>query len=181
MNGAASVLSPATHSAEDVVRQLALIPLPEEGGWYRPTAYADLQAASHARDAPWSTIYALFTPAQFSALHRLVADELWLFHAGDPLELLQLGPSGRGHWTQLGLDPAAGQQLQAVVPAETWQGARVASGGRWSLVSCVVVPAFSWAGFTLGEAEVLQPLYPEFETAIRDLTRMRRHSPPVEA
>ncbi len=39
------------------------------------------------------------------------------------------------------------QHLHGVVPPHAWQSAR--SLGAWSLVSCVVMPAFSYAGFEL--------------------------------
>lgn len=40
-----------------------------------------------------------------------------------------------------------GAAVQVVVPAGCWQAA--ASLGAWTLVSCVVVPAFHFAGFHL--------------------------------
>ena len=41
----------------------------------------------------------------------------------------------------------AGEVLQGAVPAHVWQSAWTL--GRWTLVSCVVAPAFSFEGFEL--------------------------------
>jgi predicted cupin superfamily sugar epimerase len=176
------VFSPLTHSAEDLIRLLELEPLPHEGGWFRRTAACRTLSGAGVAGAEgdgrlktgrkaWSSIYALFTPDGFSALHRLAGDEIWCFHAGDPLESLRLHPDGRGEWVALGLDFAAGQRAQDVVGSEIWQGTRLQAGGRWALVSCVVVPEFLWSDFQLGVAEELMRGYPEWSDGIRALTR----------
>lgn len=164
--------SPDTHAAADVIRLLALEPLPQEGGYFRRTAESPsiLETPWGPRRA-WSSIYALFTAESLSAMHRLRQDEVWCFHAGDPLEALRLLPEGRGERVVLGPDPAAGQRSQDVVLARTWQGARVIGRGRWSLVSCVVAPEFRPDDFELGRRDALVAAYPTFADAIRALTR----------
>ena len=72
---------------------------------------------------------------------------------------------------KLGLNPAAREQPQDVVPARVWQGTRLAPGGRWALVSCVVAPEFHWADFELGAREPLVLAYPAWTEDIRALTR----------
>jgi predicted cupin superfamily sugar epimerase len=61
---------------------------------------------------------------------------------------------GRGEFTtgnvarlRLGPDLGAGETVQGIVPAGAWQAAR--SLGAWTLVSCVVAPAFQFSGFEL--------------------------------
>jgi uncharacterized protein len=173
-------LSPHTHSADDVVRLLGLEPLPHEGGWFRRTTESPIEiptadlprsyVAGTARLA-YSAIYALITPKGFSALHRLTADEIWCFHAGDSLESLRLPKSGPGEWVRLGPDVAKGERLQDVVRGGVWQGTRLVSGGRWSLVSCVVVPEFRWQDFELADRAVLQAAHPGRTDEIAALTR----------
>jgi predicted cupin superfamily sugar epimerase len=119
----------------------------------------------------YSVIHALFTPEGFSALHRLISDEIWCFHAGDPLESLRLHPDGRGEWVRLGLAPAAGLRTQDIVGANVWQGTRLAAGGRWALVSCTVVPEFVWTDFELADRAALAASYPAFLEGIGGLTR----------
>ncbi len=163
-------LTPENYSAEEVVRLLKLEPLELEGGFFRRTAESPLVVTDDGRRA-YSVIYALFTPDGFSALHRLAADEIWCFQAGDPLESLRLFPDGSSRWIKLGADLAAGECLQDVVAAQVWQGTRLVAGGRWALVSCVVAPEFRWQDFKLGEREELIAAYPERAGDIRALTR----------
>ena len=77
--------------------------------------------------------------------HRIDAAEIWLWQAGAPL-LLEINEEK----LRLGPDLAGGDTLQAVVPAGVWQAARPL--GAWSLVACVVAPAFEFAGFEMAPA-----------------------------
>jgi len=165
-------LSPDTHTAAEVARLLRLVPLDQEGGYFRRTAEAATINPAGGRRA-WSMIYSLITPEGFSALHRLTTDEIWCFHAGDALESLRLRPDGGGEWVKLGLNFAAGERAQGVVPAQTWQGTRLVPGGRWALVSCVVVPEFVWSDFELGERTILAAAWPAFAEGIAALTRIQ--------
>jgi predicted cupin superfamily sugar epimerase len=181
------MLSPASHSAADVIRLFALEPLPSEGGWFRRVAESHTEILAHSgvsngraplgmpnRQTPrraWSSIHALFTPDGFSALHRLTSDEIWLFHAGDPLESLRLYPDAGGERITLGLDPAAGERAHDVVRAGTWQGTRLQSGGRWAFVSCIVVPEFDWSDFQLATRGELTGRFPAWTKEIQALTR----------
>ena len=49
---------------------------------------------------------------------------------------------------RLGPDVLAGDRPQFVIPPGQWQAARAGDEG-WSLVACVVVPGFEFAGFEL--------------------------------
>jgi predicted cupin superfamily sugar epimerase len=164
-------LSPDHLTAWDVVRLLKLGPLDQEGGYFRRTGESSTILPDGRR--AWSMIYSLVTPEGFSALHRLAQDELWCFHAGDPLESLRLRPDGQGEWVKLGLNLAAGERPQDMVPAKTWQGTRLAAGGRWALVTCIVAPEFQWTGFELGSREALIAEYSAHAEDIRALTRVR--------
>lgn len=167
------VLSSQTHSAEQVVAALRLEPLDQEGGFFRRTAEAGYYVR---RDdvslRAYSVIYALFTPESFSAMHVLTTDEVWCWHAGDPLESLRLKPDGSGEWVRLGGDLEAGEIPQDVIPAGVWQGTRLGAGGRWALVSCIMAPEFRWQDFTLGEREELVERYPDWVEGIVALTRV---------
>jgi predicted cupin superfamily sugar epimerase len=48
---------------------------------------------------------------------------------------------------RLGMDLRAGELPQAVVPPGAWQAAE--PEGDWTLVACVVAPAFEFSGFEL--------------------------------
>jgi uncharacterized protein len=163
-------LSPETHTAEEIAALLRLEPLDQEGGFFRRTAESETILPGSGRRA-YSVIYFLVTPAGFSAMHRLVTDEVWCFHAGDVLESLRLAPDGTGRMVRLGLQPEAGVTMQDVIAAQVWQGTRLRAGGRWALVSCVVAPEFHWGDFTLGHRNELVARYPAFAPEIAEFTR----------
>ncbi len=132
--------------AQFIIRTLGMAPHPE-GGWYVETFRA---AAQPGTRSAVTAIYFLLEEDQRSHWHRVDASEIWLWHAGSPLRL-HLSPDGRETETiLLGSAIAAGQRPQAVVPEAVWQSAE--SMGAWSLVSCIVAPAFEFAGFTLAPA-----------------------------
>jgi len=128
-----------TCSESDVRAALGLLPHPE-GGHYREL-WRDRPAAG-GRGAATSILF-LLAAGERSHWHRVDAAEIWLWQAGATLWL----GIGAGQEVTLGPDSAAGEVLQATVPVHAWQAAR--SLGRWSLVSCVVAPAFEFAGFEL--------------------------------
>jgi hypothetical protein len=117
-----------------------------EGGWYVETWRA---AAATGERPVASAILFLLAAGEVSHWHRVDADELWQYSAGDALELLIApGQAGAGiERHRLGPDLTAGDEVQSVVPAGAWQAARPL--GAWTLVGCVVAPAFSFDGFEL--------------------------------
>lgn len=126
-----------------IVEGLGMAPHPE-GGWYVET-WRDVVPPT-GRGA-CTAIYFLLEAGQVSHWHKVDATELWLWHAGAPLTL-EISRDGRAiEAVRLGADLLAGERPQAVVPAHAWQAA--ASAGAWTLVSCVVAPAFDFAGFEL--------------------------------
>jgi uncharacterized protein len=123
-------------------------------------------------DRPASThIYFLLTQGQYSAFHRIAADELWHFYAGDPLEVFEITHSGRLLTHRLGSDPEKGESFFAVVSAGSWFGSAVADGGQYTLVGCTVAPGFDFADFELAERDALTRQYPEHTKLIHRLTR----------
>jgi uncharacterized protein len=128
----------------EIIRMLALQPHPE-GGHYAETYRA---AAEEGGRAKLTAIYYLLQADEFSAWHRVDADEAWLWHAGGPLALTLSPPEGKGAASvTLGPDLRAGQRPQAIVPAGHWQTAETL--GAWTLVSCLVAPGFEFSGFTM--------------------------------
>lgn len=137
-------------SADELIEQLKLAPHPE-GGWYRETYRADADAVGRAKG---TAILFLLKSNESSHWHRVDADEIWFWQAGDPLELqIADADAGPARSAILGGDVKQGEALQGLVPAGAWQAARLApSAGHaigYTLVSCVVVPGFEFAGFEL--------------------------------
>ena len=130
-------------TAGEIIAALNLQPHPE-GGWFCETyRHVPPQGGRGAVTA----IYYLLQAGEKSHWHKVDADEIWHFYAGEPLEL-SLSKDGRlTECRVLGRGLAVGRSPQIVVPAGVWQSARPL--GAFSLVGCTVAPAFEFSGFEL--------------------------------
>ena len=162
--------------AANLAQQLGLLPHPE-GGWFRETYRAGEAIDGSALPRRFAgtrsistAIHFLLEAGQCSHLHRIKADEVWHFYAGDPLIVVEIDGSGGLKTTPLGGDLAAGGVFQHVVPAGVWFGAVPAEGSRFSLVGCTVAPGFDFADFELAARETLLAEYPRHQDWIRRLT-----------
>ena len=173
-------------TAKKIIEQLGLAPLPREGGFFRQTWVSQTRLAN-GREAG-SAIWFLLTADDFSALHRLPAEELWHFYAGDPVEHVQLvrraqspepvegleQPDDSARVNVLGADLASGQIPQLVVPGGVWQGARLKPGAQtqgWALLGCTVTPAWADEAFELGNRAALAREFPGAAGWVAALTR----------
>jgi len=135
-------------SAQSLIEQLGLAAHPE-GGWYKETWRGEPGPDGRAGG---TAIIFLLRAGEASHWHTVDAAELWIWQAGDPVELrLAASDAGPARSVILGSDVGAGEQLQGLVAPREWQAARPygAAVHGYSLVSCVVVPGFDFAGFTL--------------------------------
>ena len=131
--------------ADYIINYLDLTEHPE-GGWFKETFQS--KETSNGRSNA-SLIYYLLKENENSHWHRVTdADEIWLWHLGDPL-LLSYSDERSTKEITLGPDLNNNEELQAVIPKSIWQKAK--SNGAWSLVSCVVAPAFSFDGFEMAK------------------------------
>jgi len=184
-------------TAAELAATLGLEPHPE-GGFFREThrAAETVQTPRGERAASTAILF-LVTPAALSHLHRISSDELWVFQGGLPLELVTLSPGGELETRVLGdfeetvrtpaegpdeAPPASGADAasawlpQALVPAGSWQGARLAGGPHlpasraWALVNCIVSPGFEYEDFELGERDALLAAYPQHAEIVAAFT-----------
>jgi uncharacterized protein len=131
--------------AQEIIRLLELQPHPE-GGHYRET-FRDSQSVDAVSGRAASTaIYFMLQAGEISRWHRVDAAEVWHWYAGAPLALSIIEGEQKFD-VRLGVDLAAGERPQAVVPARAWQQAQ--SLGAWTLVGCTVAPGFEFAGFEM--------------------------------
>jgi predicted cupin superfamily sugar epimerase len=135
-------------SADKLIEQLGLAAHPE-GGWYKETWRGGPGPDGRSKG---TAIIFMLRAGEASHWHRVDAAELWLWQTGDPLELrLATSDNGLTRSIILGADVCTNQQLQGLVAPGEWQAARPFGEPRhgYSIVSCVVVPGFDFAGFTL--------------------------------
>ncbi len=164
-------------TANDWIEQLQLTPH-VEGGAYRQTYRAPLILPKAALPPAFSgdraastAIYFLLRAGEFSAFHRIAADEVWHFYDGDPLLVHEIRADGALVTHSVGADPGRGAHFQAVVTAGSWFAAEIASGGAYALVGCTVAPGFDFADFALGKRDLLIGAFPQHAALITRLSR----------
>ena len=177
-------------AAAQIIANLGLQAHPE-GGYFRETyrAAEQTQTLRGSRSAATAILF-LVTVTAPSRFHRLSSAEIWLHQGGAPLEIVTLSPQDGVQSVTLGpvgaedvpADERAARELrpQALVPALTWQAARVAHGTGadgdpgaaedWSLVSCVVAPGFDYEDFELAGRDDLLSGWPAARELILALT-----------
>lgn len=121
---------------EDWVRRLGLEPH-VEGGYFKQTEKASERLDFSGKErALYTSIYFLLEETNPSHFHRLTADEIWYFHAGEALTVHMITPDGHYEAVTLGLDLSKGQRLHYCVPKGTIFGSTVEKD--YALVSCLV-------------------------------------------
>jgi predicted cupin superfamily sugar epimerase len=160
--------------ARQLIDTLRLVPHPERGFYaetYRSAGRVLSSAHGGERSASTAIYFLVTADEPTTSLHRLKSDELFHLYEGGPLEILQLRADGQVVVARLGLDIAAGERPQAVIPAGTWFGTELTTGASHCLVGCTVAPGFEFADFDLADGPELEARYPQAADRIR---RMRR-------
>ena len=99
-------------AAEELIRELGLLPHPE-GGHYRET-YRAARTVDNGRAAA-TAIYFLLRAGQVSRLHRIDADEGWHHYLGGVLEIFELD------------EQEPGRRAESRGSARTWPAAKCRS------------------------------------------------------
>lgn len=158
----------------ELVERLGLQPHPEQG-FFAETYRAPTSVAAATHPGPRAASTAIYFLVEASApatfLHRLKSDEVFHLYEGGPLDILRLHPDGRADVARLGLDLAAGERPQVVVPAGTWFGTELAPGAAHGLVGCTVAPGFEFADFELAAGPELAARYPAVADRIARMSR----------
>ncbi len=71
-----------------------------------------------------------------------------------------------------GNNPDKNEQLQVIVPKNTWFAARLVNQQEFALAGCTVSPGFHFDDFEMAGEELLEE-YPELESEIRELIRLK--------
>jgi len=152
------------NTAQSIIERLQLQPHPEGGFYkeiYRSSEIIPLQALAEryteARNTVTS-IYFLLEHTDKSRYHRLLSDEIWFFHTGNPVEIFFL--TENEGLSSLTIGPLPLPQ-QVLIPKNTWFAAQPQSNGaEFTLVSCVVAPGFHFDDFELAERATLIAAFP---------------------
>jgi uncharacterized protein len=155
------VAAASMSTAKQIQDLLKLEPLHPEGGYF----------AESYRSAQSSAIYYMLTPESFSAMHRLKGDEVYHFYLGDPVEMLMLKPDGSAEALLLGQNVFGGMRVQHTVPGGTWQGSRLAPGGKFALMGTTMASGFNQQEYEPGKRDALSAQYPAYAPLITLLTR----------
>ena len=165
-----------TGQADLIIKQYQMQPHPE-GGFFARTYHSSGLIPKTALPVEFTgkryfstAIVFLLKENDFSALHRLKQDEIWHFYLGGALRLVMISPNGKFSETILGQNVAAGDVVQAIVPAGCWFGAKPAEGAVFSFVGCTVAPGFDFADFELAKRSEILPQFPDLERVILEFT-----------
>ncbi|SIQ35456.1 hypothetical protein SAMN05880582_1011577 [Rhizobium sp. RU20A] len=130
-------------TAGEIIATLGMDRHPE-GGWYVQT-FRDEEGGLRGHS---TAIYYLLEAGERSHWHRVRdAAEVWHHYAGATLALSIAPPEEGPVVHRLGMELAAGERPQVIVPAGWWQSAF--SMGAWSLVGCTVAPGFDFSAFEM--------------------------------
>ncbi|SCS26097.1 cupin domain-containing protein [Staphylococcus caeli] len=145
---------------ENWITQLQLQPHPE-GGYYKEIIKGNAQG--QGTRAAYSSIYFLLTFDNISHFHRIDADEIWYYHAGDSLTVHMIGPEGQYSQVTIGQNIEAGDVLQYVVPKGTIFASSVEGENDYALVGCMCQPGFEFEHFELMSQSWLNEQYPHLK------------------
>lgn len=165
--------------ARKLIEHFGMENIPHEGPWFVQTHKSDeliegkLAERYAGKRYAYTAIYAILTADDFSAMHRLAADEMWHFYGGSPSRVLLLYPDGRGEVKIMGGNVSAGEEPQFMVPRGTWMGARPIGdpANAYTLGGNTLSPGFEYADYEAGYRDELTALYPQFTKEIAELTR----------
>tara|TARA_B100001123_G_C15313174_1_gene1025193 strand:- start:775 stop:1191 length:417 start_codon:yes stop_codon:yes gene_type:complete len=121
-----------------LINKLKLKPHPE-GGHFVETARDSKNSYSH--------IYYLLQKGETSHWHKLYKKEILLFYDGDPLQILLSKNKVHTKKITLGKNINKGHKYNFIIDAKTWFS--MISLGNWSLIGCIVIPAFDYKDFVL--------------------------------
>jgi predicted cupin superfamily sugar epimerase len=84
--------------------------------------------------------------------------------------MLELRADGNNEVITLGKDIMNNQRVQVIVPAGTWQGMFLNTGGKFALLGTTMAPGFEFEDFELAQKEKLIEQYPNQRQFIHKLS-----------
>jgi len=118
-----------------------------------------------------TSIFFLLKNEEFSAIHRIRSDEIWHYYVGTSgVGIYMLEHSGKKNVRILGQEIGVGEELQVVINAGNWFGAKQIKQGSFALMGCTVAPGFEFKDFELGKRDELIKTFPQHQALIEMLT-----------
>lgn len=156
-----------------LIEQFDLQPHPE-GGFYKRVYESKKQVLfvdSLEKRSAVTAIYYLLTGNDFSAFHKLDADEIWHYYEGNS-ELFVHIIDHVGSYNKIALG-ASKSTYQISVPANQWFAADLGkkTSSDYAFVGCTVSPGFKFDHFQLANNNNLINCYPDHRHIIESLTR----------
>jgi len=165
---------------KEIIKKFDMTPLENEGGYFSETYRSEEMIAKEYLPTRYrssrcffTSILYLITPDSFSSLHKVASDEMFHFYLGDPVVMLNLFEDGKGQKIKLGSNIFSGEQVQYLVPKNTWQGAKLEKGGKFALLGTTVSPGFEYEDYIQAKIyknEILNK-YPDFTVLINELIK----------
>ena len=149
-------------NADYFIKRFHLVPH-AEGGYYCRTHLND--------DGSFSSILFLLTRENFSAFHKIQAEEQWNWFYGDDIIVHEINENG-DYKTTLLSGWTGNENFQYVVKGGHWFASECSGENGFALCGCTVIPAFRPEDFTLGKREELIQISPQHKTLITKLTRI---------
>ena len=171
-----------------IIKELKLEPLPIEGGYFRQTYICEeiLKTEQlpirYKQDHSFGTvIYYMLEKNRFpvSMLHKLKTDEIYHFYLGDPATILLLFPEKSSQHITIGSDILSGQQVQVLVPKDTWQAVILEPGSRFALMGTSMAPGYKDEDIKFALREELLLQYPSEREDIIKTTLPRKRTSKV--
>ncbi len=157
------------------IEKLDLLKHPE-GGWYKETYRSKNIIDKEALPERFSgsrnistAIYYLLEKGDYSAFHRIKSDEIWHFHDGSPLEIIEINSKGELITHCLGLNSDIACVPQVIISAHSWFAARPL--GSFTFVGCTVSPGFDFNDFEMADKQQLVTRFPNHSKIIDELCR----------
>lgn len=157
--------------ADLIIKALNLAPLPLEGGFFSEIYRSETMIAPG--ECCGTSIYYLLHGNGISDWHMVSKDEIWYYHAGCPAMQMLIFPDGSCKNLTIGPDVVNGHSPQSVIPAGTWQSAKLTSRGSsdWGLFGAAVFPGFEFKDYHASDAEKLSAIFPKSAGLIREFSR----------
>lgn len=155
---------------DKLIQTLDLKPHPE-GGFYKETYRGStvIEVGNHKMRNTSTAIYYLLKDEDKSHFHKVLSDEIWLYHQGETIEIYEMDNSGNLIIYHLGIDIQNGEVPQIVIPKNHWFAAKIKNHIGYCLVSCIVAPGFEFEDFVLANKQDLLIQYPQHLDVIEQM------------